>query len=278
MVPPSPHTRHACADCAVGDGAETSFKFLYKQLAPDPIPTAGPLTSPGGTAAGGGHVGRGDGSDSNCNININIHDGGGGAEPLSSPSSMQALSPLLSPMPLGSPTLFDSTPPFPSPSLQLPSQPPPASPGGRGRGSGNISGDSGPRAAQNPNPEAPSPLTPIGNNGGSGGGGGGGAADDDAGVGCPNGKTVRSPTDRSRVLAHLHGALTAHAHALEPRLGPMIKWVGHQTRACFEGVLQHEAVPLALTVSELQVNLCEWRKFLSVDKKRLARRGSVLCV
>ena len=92
-----------------------------------------------------------------------------------------------------------------------------------------------------------------------------------------NGKTIRSPADRSRVLAHLHAALTAHAHELEPRLGPMIEWVGRQTRSRFKGVLRDEAVPLSLTVSELQVNLCEWRKFLTVDKRRQARRGSILC-
>mmetsp|Transcript_19775 Transcript_19775/g.51768 ORF Transcript_19775/g.51768 Transcript_19775/m.51768 type:complete len:198 (+) Transcript_19775:786-1379(+) len=197
---------------------------------------------------------------------------------------MHALSPLLSSMPLDSPSLSSrsspSSPsaPLPSPCQQLPSPspPPPVSPGGSGSGGGC----NGPGAALNPNPEESSPLTPIGNNGGgdrssSSSISGVGAADD-ASVGCPNGKTVRIPTDRSRVLAHLHEALTAHAHVLEPRLGPMIKWVGHQTRACFEGVLKHEAVPLALTVSELQVNLCEWRKFLSVDKRRLARRGSVL--
>ena len=62
---------------------------------------------------------------------------------------------------------------------------------------------------------------------------------------------------------------------LEPRLRPMLRFVGGAARARFG--LCVEQVSDAVTPFDLQVHLCEWRKFRTrVDRMRLCRRGSVL--
>ena len=75
---------------------------------------------------------------------------------------------------------------------------------------------------------------------------------------------------------HLHGVLTTHADKLDPRLKPMIHWTGLQTRARLGGAVATRAIPLELTVSELQVNLCEWRKFVGIDAGLAAQTGRVI--
>ena len=62
----------------------------------------------------------------------------------------------------------------------------------------------------------------------------------------------------------------------EPRLEPMAAWVAARTRARFPSV-PPGAISDALTIYDLQVQLCEWRKFRKrIDKKRTIARGVVL--
>ena len=85
---------------------------------------------------------------------------------------------------------------------------------------------------------------------------------------------------RSAHRAVLLDALTAQLDEealdrLEPRLRPMLRFVGGAARARFG--LCSEQVSDAVTPFDLQVHLCEWRKFRTrVDRMRLCRRGSVL--
>ena len=80
--------------------------------------------------------------------------------------------------------------------------------------------------------------------------------------------------------ASLLDALTAQLDEealdrLEPRLRPMLRFVGGAARARFG--LCVEQVSEDVTPFDLQVHLCEWRKFRTrVDRMRLCRRGSVL--
>jgi hypothetical protein len=63
---------------------------------------------------------------------------------------------------------------------------------------------------------------------------------------------------------------------VEPRLAPMAAWVAARTRARFPSV-PAGAISDALTIYDLQVQLCEWRKFRKrIDKKRTIARGVVL--
>ena len=55
----------------------------------------------------------------------------------------------------------------------------------------------------------------------------------------------------------------------------MIKWAALAARARFSATIPAAALSSQLTVYDLQVNLCEWRKFrTSCDKRRVARRGA----
>lgn len=85
---------------------------------------------------------------------------------------------------------------------------------------------------------------------------------------------------RSAHRALLLDALSAKLDAqeldrLEPRLRPMLRFVGKAARARFGlcgAVVADEVTPF-----DLQVHLCEWRKFRTrVDRMRLCRRGAVL--
>ena len=49
----------------------------------------------------------------------------------------------------------------------------------------------------------------------------------------------------------------------------MVSRQAKRTRECLRDVVPPLAVPLVLSVFELQVNLCEWRKMLSVDTTRV---------
>ena len=63
---------------------------------------------------------------------------------------------------------------------------------------------------------------------------------------------------------------------VEPRLAPMAAWVAARTRARFPSV-PAGAISDELTIYDLQVQLCEWRKFRKrIDKKRTIARGVVL--
>ena len=87
-----------------------------------------------------------------------------------------------------------------------------------------------------------------------------------------------SPT--SRRLAEIGRVVSPRArsrpqvHALEPRLKPMVAWVAERTRAKF-GCIPAGAIADSFTIYDLQVQLCEWRKFRkSIDARRSIRRGS----
>ena len=79
---------------------------------------------------------------------------------------------------------------------------------------------------------------------------------------------------RKRRLKALFDHLAAQD--VEPRLKPMAAWVAARTRARFPSV-PAGAISDALTIYDLQVQLCEWRKFRKrIDKKRTIARGVVL--
>ena len=83
---------------------------------------------------------------------------------------------------------------------------------------------------------------------------------------------------RGALLSILNDALgtPAKVDALEPRLLPMLRFVAAAARARF-GSMFAPVVSESITPYDLQVNLCEWRKFRTkVDRKRLCRRGAVL--
>ena len=82
---------------------------------------------------------------------------------------------------------------------------------------------------------------------------------------------------RKRRLKHLFDYLQdAEAQALEPRLRPMIAWVAARTRSRFPDI-PPAAIGDVMTIYDLQVQLCEWRKFRkNVDKRRTIARGVVL--
>lgn len=78
-------------------------------------------------------------------------------------------------------------------------------------------------------------------------------------------------------LRQLFDLLTSEeCRRLEPRLARMAAWVATRTRARFPSV-PAGAISDALTIYDLQVQLCEWRKFRKrIDKKRTIARGVVL--
>jgi hypothetical protein len=82
---------------------------------------------------------------------------------------------------------------------------------------------------------------------------------------------------RKRRLRHLFDHLNSPAlDAAEPRFRPMIAWVAERTRAKFPDI-PAGAIAGAMTIYDLQVQLCEWRKFRkNVDKRRSVARGVVL--
>ena len=54
----------------------------------------------------------------------------------------------------------------------------------------------------------------------------------------------------------------------------MVAWVAERTRAKF-GCIPAGAIADSFTIYDLQVQLCEWRKFRkSIDARRSIRRGS----
>jgi hypothetical protein len=78
-------------------------------------------------------------------------------------------------------------------------------------------------------------------------------------------QVVAKSSEREMILRALFKDMNALAPSLEPRLAPMIEWTAKQTRERFEGVMKPESLPTKLAIFELQVNLCEWRKFLKYD-------------
>ena len=86
-----------------------------------------------------------------------------------------------------------------------------------------------------------------------------------------------SQTKRKGRLRQLFDLLTSEeCRRLEPRLARMAAWVATRTRARFPSV-PAGAISDALTIYDLQVQLCEWRKFRKrIDKKRTIARGVVL--
>ena len=83
---------------------------------------------------------------------------------------------------------------------------------------------------------------------------------------------------RAELLTRLAAALDTpeKLDALEPRLRPMLRFVAAAARAAFAGV-PAAVLSDGITPYDLQVHLCEWRKFRTkVDRMRLCRRGVVL--
>lgn len=77
----------------------------------------------------------------------------------------------------------------------------------------------------------------------------------------------RLPVDRQAWLKTLHSYVVEHADQIEPGLLPMIAWSARRARTHFRGVLPPSAFNERLAVTDLQVNLCEWRKFESCSPR-----------
>lgn len=85
------------------------------------------------------------------------------------------------------------------------------------------------------------------------------------------------PTKDVSRRAHLHN-LFAYLQRTTPdrRFRPMIAWVARQTRAKFSSI-PPPSIAAEMTIYDLQVQLCEWRKFRrNVDAKRTAGLSTVL--
>ena len=64
---------------------------------------------------------------------------------------------------------------------------------------------------------------------------------------------------------------------MEPRFLPMIAWVASRTRSTFADLIPPKSIADHVTIYDLQVQLCEWRKFRkTVDPRRTISRGKVL--
>lgn len=78
---------------------------------------------------------------------------------------------------------------------------------------------------------------------------------------------------RERLLTSLFRNLTAEeVDPRERRMAPMLRWTTVRMREVFAGIVKPEAVPDRFEIHELQVQLCEWRKFVAANtrKKRKA--------
>ncbi|KAJ8612914.1 hypothetical protein CTAYLR_006183 [Chrysophaeum taylorii] len=81
--------------------------------------------------------------------------------------------------------------------------------------------------------------------------------------------------NRRDVLQHLYDYLTT-TPVVDQRLPRMIEWVCHKTRARFPEIPEG-AIADRMTIYDLQVQLCEWRKFRrAVDPKRTIKKGTIL--
>jgi len=80
---------------------------------------------------------------------------------------------------------------------------------------------------------------------------------------------------REQLLVALHAHLEEHVQRLEPRLLPLLRWTVGKTREQMRPLgVKDGALPLTLSLFELQVNLCEWRKMINaVDTGKVMRRG-----
>ena len=82
------------------------------------------------------------------------------------------------------------------------------------------------------------------------------------------------PSSRRCLLVALGAYLQANADAIDPRLLPMVRWTVGHTRCLLGSSVPAEALPLGIAIFELQVNLCEWRKFCDLDPLGIAVRGA----
>jgi len=85
-----------------------------------------------------------------------------------------------------------------------------------------------------------------------------------------------SPTqNREALLVHLLDELKTHAEHVEPRLLPMVEWTARRTAEAFKGIIPKELFRDRITAFELQVNLCEWRKYRNMDLPRKRKQPKV---
>ena len=83
-------------------------------------------------------------------------------------------------------------------------------------------------------------------------------------------------SDRKTVLKELLEHITCNVDVIEPRLRPMIKFCAERAQHRYRGVIPLASLETTLSLLNLQVGLCEWRKFRNnVDPKKTCRRGMV---
>ena len=94
----------------------------------------------------------------------------------------------------------------------------------------------------------------------------------EVGVGCQEAfkrllPGVQAPKDyapiegRGAILAGLLAHVRARAAAAEPRLAAALRWTAERARARYRGAVPAASIADELTLVDLQVQLCEWRKF-----------------
>jgi hypothetical protein len=69
---------------------------------------------------------------------------------------------------------------------------------------------------------------------------------------------------RQAIFHKMYTYILGHLKTLEPRLLPMIQWTANVAREKYAGIIHCHAFSDSLSAYDLQVNLCEWRKFRSM--------------
>mmetsp|Transcript_16116 Transcript_16116/g.24197 ORF Transcript_16116/g.24197 Transcript_16116/m.24197 type:complete len:464 (-) Transcript_16116:250-1641(-) len=79
---------------------------------------------------------------------------------------------------------------------------------------------------------------------------------------------------KTKRLHHLFNYLESFIDRLEPRFKPMLQFLSHESRLKFPEI-PSKSLPDILTIYDLQVQLCEWRKFRkNVDKRMTLTKRS----
>lgn len=76
----------------------------------------------------------------------------------------------------------------------------------------------------------------------------------------PNDNCRSNHSDNKRRLADLHRHLV-NSTAIDHRFHPTIKWLGRRTRRLLRELAPKKSIATKLTMTDLQVQLCEWQKF-----------------
>jgi hypothetical protein len=69
---------------------------------------------------------------------------------------------------------------------------------------------------------------------------------------------------RQAIFHKMYAYILEHLETFEPRLLPMIQWTANVAREKYAGIIHRNAFSDSLSAYDLQVNLCEWRKYRSM--------------